>query len=246
MIAAIVIDIEGTTSPTSSVREGLYEYTRAHLAPWLADNLGGAADPVIAQTRDLAGQPDAGPTEVADILCQWLNSDVKAEPLKTAQGLICAEGFRTGALHGEFFDDVPAALASLASSRRFALHIFSSGSVRNQQDWFAYARVGELASLISGWFDLTTAGAKRESSSYQTISDAIGVAANQILFLSDHPDELDAAAAAGWSVLGVHRPGEPNSARPPHRWIESFDDVELPTVSDRRAMFKLTVISTGR
>ena len=28
MIAAIVIDIEGTTSPTSSVREGLYGYTR--------------------------------------------------------------------------------------------------------------------------------------------------------------------------------------------------------------------------
>ena len=32
VIAAIVIDIEGTTSPTSSVREGLYDYTRA--ASW--------------------------------------------------------------------------------------------------------------------------------------------------------------------------------------------------------------------
>ena len=148
--------------------------------------------------------------------------------MKAAQGLICAEGFRTGALHGEFFDDVPAALKTWHQAG-VALHVFSSGSVRNQQDWFAYARVGELASLISGWFDLTTAGAKRESSSYRTISDAIGTAANQILFLSDHPDELDAAAAAGWSVLGVHRPGEPNSARPPHRWIESFADVELPT-----------------
>ena len=31
MIAAIVIDIEGTTSPTSSVRENLYGYTRHHL-----------------------------------------------------------------------------------------------------------------------------------------------------------------------------------------------------------------------
>jgi enolase-phosphatase E1 len=33
--------------------------------------------------------------------------------------------------------------------------------------------------------------------------------------------------AAGWSVLGVDRPGEPNSARPPHRWIHSFDEVDL-------------------
>jgi enolase-phosphatase E1 len=106
--------------------------------------------------------------------------------------------------------------------------VFSSGSVRNQQDWFAYARGGDLASLISGWFDLAVAGSKRESSSYETIVEAIGVEPNGILFLSDHPDELDAAAAAGWSVLGVHRPGEPNSPRPPHRWISSFDDVDLP------------------
>jgi hypothetical protein len=35
-----------------------------------------------------APRPDA--TQVAQILCSWVNSDVKAEPLKTAQGLICA------------------------------------------------------------------------------------------------------------------------------------------------------------
>ena len=145
VIAAIVIDIEGTTSPTSSVREGLYDYTRQHLGQWLADNVGGAADSVIAETRELAEQPDAGPTEVAEILCDWLNSDVKAAPLKTAQGLVCAEGFRSGALHGEFFDDVPPALAA-GTIAGIALHVFSSGSVRNQQDWFAYARGGELAS----------------------------------------------------------------------------------------------------
>jgi enolase-phosphatase E1 len=226
VIAGIVIDIEGTTSPTSSVREGLYDYTRRHLGQWLADNLGGAADLVIAETRELAGQSDAGPAEVTEILCHWLDSDVKAEPLKTAQGLICAEGFRSGVLHGEFFDDVPPALAAW-HGRGIVLYVFSSGSVRNQQDWFVNARGGELASLISGWFDLATAGAKRESSSYETIAKAIGLASERILFLSDHPDELDAAVAAGWSVLGLDRPGEPNSARPPHRWIHSFDEVDL-------------------
>jgi enolase-phosphatase E1 len=106
------------------------------------------------------------------------------------------------------------------------LHVFSSGSVRNQQDWFANARGGELASLISGWFDLSTAGAKGESSSYKTIATAIGLAHDRILFLSDHPDELDAAVAAGWSVVGVDRPEEPNSPRPPHRWIHSFDELD--------------------
>jgi enolase-phosphatase E1 len=233
VIAAIVIDIEGTTSPTSSVREGLYDYTRRHLGQWLADNPDGAADPVIAETRELAGRPDAGPAEVAEILGNWLNSDVKAEPLKAAQGLVCAQGFRNGELHGEFFDDVPPALTAWHDAG-IALHVFSSGSVRNQQDWFAHARGGELASLIGGWFDLATAGPKRESSSYDTIAGAIGEAPDRILFLSDHPDELDAATQAGWSVLGVDRPDEPNSARAPHRWIRSFDEVDTRQLSDSR------------
>jgi enolase-phosphatase E1 len=226
VIAAIVIDIEGTTSPTRSVREGLYGYTKQHLGQWLIDNSGSAADSISNETRALTGQLNATPAEVAEILCGWLDSDVKAEPLKAAQGLICAEGFHRGVLHGEFFPDVPAALTAWHDSG-IELHIFSSGSIRNQQDWFAYARGGELASLIGGWFDLTTAGPKRESSSYQMIANTIGVEPDRILFLSDHPDELDAAAAAGWSVLGIDRPGEPNAPRPPHRWIQSFDEVDL-------------------
>ncbi|MBS4727131.1 acireductone synthase [Mycobacterium sp. SM1] len=226
MIAAVVLDIEGTVSPTDSVRERLYGYTREHLRRWLTDNRDGAAAAVIAQTRAQAGRPDADTTAVADILCGWLNSDVKAEPLKTAQGLICAEGFRSGVLHGEFFDDVAPALRRWHDAD-IALYVFSSGSVRNQQDWFTYARGEELASLISGWFDLSTAGGKRDSASYQRIARVIGVPAEDILFLSDQPDELDAAAAAGWSVLGVTRPGELNSPRPPHRWIASFNEVDL-------------------
>lgn len=226
MIAAVVIDIEGTASPTSSVRDGLYGYTRQHLPRWLAENRGGAADSVISDTRKLAKRPDADAAEVTEILCEWLTSDVKAEPLKLAQGLVCAEGFRNGALQGEFFDDVRPALLSWHMAGR-GLHVFSSGSVRNQQDWFAHARGGELASVISGWFDLALVGAKRESASYLRIAHAIGLPAKDILFLSDHPDELDAAVAAGWSVLGVARAGEPNSPRPPHRWIDSFAQVEL-------------------
>jgi enolase-phosphatase E1 len=226
VISAIVIDIEGTTSPTDSVREQLYDYTRRHLGPWLISHQGGAADAVIADTRALSGREDASPAEVAEILCGWLESDVKAAPLKAAQGLVCAAGFRGGDLHGEFFDDVPAVLASWHADG-IGLYVYSSGSVRNQQDWFAFARGGDLASLISGWFDLANAGAKRDSSSYDAIAEAIGVAPHQILFLSDHPDELDAATAAGWSVLGVVRTGEPNTPRPPHRWIGSFDEVRV-------------------
>ncbi|WP_227982371.1 acireductone synthase [Nocardia spumae] len=226
MISAVVVDIEGTTSPTSAVREDLYGYTRRRLPQWLADHRGGAADLVIEQTRELARRPDADTGEVADILRGWLNSDVKAAPLKAAQGLICAEGFRDGALSGEFFPDAPDALRAWHRAG-IALYVYSSGSVRNQRDWFAYARGGELASLIGAWFDLANAGAKREAESYRRIAAAIGVPAHEILFLSDHPDELDAAVAAGWQAVGVTRAGEPNSPRPPHRWISGFGELDL-------------------
>ncbi|MFI9409967.1 acireductone synthase [Nocardia gamkensis] len=225
MIDAVVVDIEGTTSPTAAVREDLYGYTRQRLPEWLAENCSANAAPVLAATRELAGRPHAGPEEVAGILREWLDTDVKAEPLKTAQGLICAEGFRGGALHGEFFPDVPPALAAWHAAG-LALYVYSSGSVRNQRDWFAFARGGSLSELISGYFDLSTAGGKRESSSYDKIAGAIGVPAERILFLSDHPDELDAATAAGWRVVGLARPGEPNPPRSPHYWVETFADID--------------------
>ncbi|MEU8898351.1 acireductone synthase [Nocardia sp. NPDC048505] len=221
---AVVVDIEGTTSPTSSVREDLYGYTRARLPRWLAENADGAAAAVLAGTRELAGRPGADPAEVAEILRGWLDSDVKAEPLKTAQGVICAAGFRSGALHGEFFPDVAPALAQWHAAG-LQLAVYSSGSVRNQQDWFEFARGGALSPLIEGYFDLNTAGPKREAGSYEKIASVLGVEPGQILFLSDHPDELDAAVAAGWSAVGVHRAGEPNPPRPPHRWVDSFADV---------------------
>ncbi|GAA5087379.1 acireductone synthase [Nocardia iowensis] len=225
MITAVVVDIEGTTSPTSSVREDLYGYTRERLPAWLAENRTDAAAPVIAATREQAERPDAGTDEIAAILRGWLDSDVKAEPLKAAQGLICAEGFRNGALHGEFFADVPPALRAWHTDG-LALYVYSSGSVRNQQDWFAFARGGELSSVISGYFDLSTAGGKREPASYEKIAGAIGIPADGILFLSDHPDELDAAVAAGWHAIGLARPGEPNPPRPPHRWVDTFADID--------------------
>ncbi|MFD3705725.1 acireductone synthase [Nocardia sp. NPDC058658] len=225
MTRAIVLDIEGTTSPTDSVRTDLYGYTEKHLPQWLADNASGAAESVIATTRELAGEPTAETPRIAEILTGWLHSDVKAEPLKAAQGAICAQGFRAGELHGRFFDDVVPAMNAWHAAG-FHLYIYSSGSERNQRDWFTYATPGNLSPLITDHFDLVTAGPKRDTESYDVIADRIATAPEQILFLSDHPDELDAATAAGWQAIGVHRPGEPHPPRPPHRWVSSFTEVD--------------------
>ena len=110
------------------------------------------------------------------------------------------------------------------------LYYYSSGSIRNQQDWFTYAQDMNLASLIDGWFDLSTAGPKQQTSSYERIAEVIETPADQILFLSDHSRELDAAAAAGWKVIGVHRPGEPIIKEHRWDWVSSLAEVNLEWV----------------
>jgi enolase-phosphatase E1 len=73
VIAAVVIDIEGTVSPTCAVRGDLYYYTRQRLPRWLVENRGDATASVIAQTRELAGRPYAEVADVGEILCGWLD-----------------------------------------------------------------------------------------------------------------------------------------------------------------------------
>jgi enolase-phosphatase E1 len=111
------------------------------------------------------------------------------------------------------------------------LAVFSSGSVTIQEPWFRKSPDGDLAALMSGYFDTVNAGPKREPASYRTIAARLaedwGAAAGDLLFLSDVPAELDAAADAGWQTVGVRRPGEPFGEADfgAHPTIASFADL---------------------
>ena len=81
---AVVVDIEGTVTPTSQVHVVLYDYARPRLGPWIREHGG---DPVVAeavaQVKNEAGlgaQADTG--EVVAVLHQWMDADRKATPLK--------------------------------------------------------------------------------------------------------------------------------------------------------------------
>ncbi|GII60701.1 enolase-phosphatase E1 [Sphaerisporangium krabiense] len=228
--AWIVLDIEGTTSATRSVRTGLYEYARPRLGAWIDAH---PEDPevrdAVAQVRAEAGlAADAGTADVVVVLRRWMDGDVKATPLKTLQGQVWAAGFAGGELTAHFFPDVPPALRAWhAAGTRLA--VFSSGSARAQRPWFRHAEAGDLASLVDGFFDTVNAGPKRETASYRRIAGALGAPAGAVLFLSDVPAELDAAAEAGWRTTGVRRPGEPSEAAGfgRHRVVASFAELDL-------------------
>lgn len=223
----VVLDIEGTTSAAGFILGDLYDYAR----PRLEEVLGRDDDTVRAARADAIAETgldaDATDAEVAEALRGLMASDVKSTPLKTLQGIIWAEGFAAGEIHSQFFEDVPARLRSW-SENGIRLAVYSSGSVASQVPWFRHAPQGDLTVLVEDFFDTVSAGPKKESASYDRIAAALNVEPARALFLTDHPDEVTAALAAGWQVVALDRAGEPwNGADFAAPAVASFDEIGL-------------------
>jgi enolase-phosphatase E1 len=210
MPRAILTDIEGTTSSIAFVAETLFPYARARLPAFVAAHPDETA-PILAEVAAME------PGDPVATLLRWIDEDRKATPLKALQGMIWADGYRERAFTGHIYPDAVAALRRWHAAG-IALHVFSSGSVPAQKLLFGHSDAGDLTPLFSGYFDTTT-GPKREASSYRAIAGAIGFPANEILFLSDTPQEIAAAREAGLSALLIDRDGGAGD-------IASFEDVD--------------------
>lgn len=205
-IKAILTDIEGTTSSVSFVFEVLFPYARQHLPDYLRTH---ASEPAVLEqieaVRRDSGEVTADVERVIEVLLGWIAEDRKATPLKALQGMIWAQGYRSGEIKGHVYPD---AVQGLRDWQRtgLRLYVYSSGSIQAQQLIFGFSEAGDLTPLFSGYFD-TTSGGKREVESYRQIAADIGLPAEDILFLSDILEELDAAAAAGLRTCGLARAG---------------------------------------
>lgn len=210
MPRAILTDIEGTTSSIAFVAETLFPYAHARLPAFVAAHPDETA-PILAEVAAIE------PGDPVATLIRWIDEDRKATPLKTLQGMIWADGYRERAFTGHVYPDAAAALRRWHEAG-IALYVFSSGSVAAQELLFGHSDAGDLTPLFSGYFDTTT-GPKREAASYRAIADAIGVSADEILFLSDTPQEIAAAREAGLSALLIDREHGAGD-------IASFEDID--------------------
>jgi enolase-phosphatase E1 len=215
---AVLLDIEGTTTPIAYVYDVLFPYARralpayvdAHLdderlreaiarlrQEWQEDVARGERPPAWSDDDgDRAGRDRAG--QVASIVAyaEWLmDRDRKAFGLKALQGQITKGGFEDGSLRGEVYPDVPVAFARWHDAG-IPIAIFSSGSALAQRMLFSTTSHGDLTRWIRGFFD-TTVGPKRSAESYRRIASDLGCAPEQVLFISDVSAELDAAREAG-------------------------------------------------
>jgi len=221
-ISAILTDIEGTTSAVSFVFDVLFPYAAEHLPGFVRQNAGRAdvAEQLDAVRRD-SGETDADVERVIAILLDWIAEDRKATPLKALQGMVWEQGYQAGQLKGHVYPDAVQALKGW-HQQGYRLFVYSSGSIQAQKLIFGCSEAGDLSPLFSGYFD-TTSGPKRDAQSYQRISEAMSIAAGEILFLSDIVQELDAARDAGMATCGLAREGGTLDG---HTTVESFAQIE--------------------
>ncbi|HWK10912.1 MAG TPA: acireductone synthase [Vicinamibacterales bacterium] len=236
---AILLDIEGTTTPVAFVYQTLFPYARRRLRDYLTRHAQSADLQALAErlkrerdaeppTADLPAWNEATAESREQSMAAyaaWLmERDRKSPALKELQGRIWEEGYAAGDLAGEVYDDVASALRRW---RRAGLRvgIFSSGSVLAQKLLFGRSTAGDLTPLIDWHFD-TSLGAKTDRASYERIASAVGVAPAEILFISDAVPELDAARGAGMHTALCLRPGNaPPPAAHAHRSILNFDEL---------------------
>jgi len=226
MIRAILTDIEGTTSSISFVKDVLFPYARAHLASFVAEH--GDEPDVARWLAATAQEADLDPADrdaIVATLRRWIDEDRKATPLKALQGMIWLAGYRDGAYQAHVYPEVADRLRAW-KAQGLPLYVYSSGSVAAQKLFFRYSEAGDLTPLFDGNFD-TEIGGKREADSYARISDAIGIAPAQILFLSDIVEELDAARSAGLQTTWLCRAPLQCPADSAHRCVADFDAIRV-------------------
>jgi enolase-phosphatase E1 len=152
-----------------------------------------------------------------------MDRDRKSTGLKSLQGKIWEEGYRSGELESEVYPDVLPALERW-SQRNIEIAIFSSGSVQAQQSLFRHTTSGDLTRFIRAYFDTTT-GPKNNPESYARIAGALGQPPAEILFISDVLAELDAAGNAGMQTAWCVRGQEPKPSSHSHPVVRNFRSI---------------------
>jgi len=228
---AILLDIEGTTTPIDFVHKTLFPYAKSRIDEYVRDHFDELSSEIDQLTDEHSSDADYSakfsadsPGSVAAYLKYLIDQDRKSTPLKTIQGKVWQHGYKSGELRSQVFDDVPRAFERWKAEEKL-IAIYSSGSVLAQQLIFRYSNRGDLTPMIDRYFD-TGVGGKRATESYRKIVAELGIEPSKIAFVSDIVEELDAAEASGMKTVLAIREG--NAAVPgdvKHLAVTSLTDL---------------------
>lgn len=230
MPQVILMDIEGTTTSIRFIHDVLFPYARQRMLSFVGSHLD---DPEVrhflSQAAETINSEDGKNytatdwPEIVTYLIHWIDADCKHGALKGLQGIIWEEGYKSGTYQGHVYADVLPQWKKWREAHK-TLAIYSSGSVQSQKSLFSHSIDGDLTPFLNNYFD-TNIGAKRETNAYKNIAQSLGVSPSEILFLSDTPEELDAAKQCGLRTTQILRPGAIPSSK--HKHAKTFADVKL-------------------
>ena len=223
----ILTDVEGTTTSISFVHQTLFPYAFERLKSFVTSHSDKAAvQEIIRQTKETAkeeGQDNITNTQASDLLLEWIKTDRKHPALKNLQGLIWEQGYASGEIKGHVYKDVPQSLKKW-SEAGLTLGVYSSGSVKAQHLIFEFSTEGNLRPFFSNHFD-TAVGHKRESKSYSNIANELKLSPQDILFLSDIKEELDAARSIGMKTIQLVR--QADVVIGDHQTAKDFSEIKI-------------------
>lgn len=249
----LLLDIEGTTTSISFVKDKLFPYAEKNVKDFLDSEWESeSVKECVTALRKLALEDEENKIDGVVIIpgedaskedqieglvksVKWqMSNDRKVGPLKQLQGLIWKRGYDKGDIKGHVYDDVSPALELWRAVEGQKVYIYSSGSVQAQKLLFGLSSAGDMLKLIDGHFD-TAVGAKQESASYTTIAEKIGCKAEEILFLTDIDKEAEAARSAGVQAALVSREGnEPLAEAVTNSYPVLYSFAELAITNKRK------------
>ena len=245
MIRAILLDIEGTTCPVDFVSQTLFPFAQKNLKAtlmkrgrnteidelakeavneWIADS-----DPISQMMLRQTTQKPPSTSNTEEYLQHLIQSDRKSTALKQLQGIIWEQGYKSGELKSPLFSDVRPQLDSWNDSG-IILAVYSSGSIHAQKLLYTHTEKGDITDRFQYWFDTRT-GPKLAHQSYVVIAQKIGVQSNQVLFISDHPGECDAARESGMNTVFCLREGNPHQNSANHAVVRQLSDIDLGQIN---------------
>ncbi|XP_076442399.1 enolase-phosphatase E1-like [Babylonia areolata] len=221
-VRAIVFDVEGTTTPITFLKDILIpENIEDHLKdtfeePETIKDLATLRE--MAQKEKDDGEegaetiPDAAEGQeavkkaVAACVQRWVDCKADCAEFRQFRNHVLRHGFECDRFKADVFDDVPPMLRML-SEEGFNLYVYSSGTGEIEKMLFANTPEGDITDVFANFFDEAAMGSKTEKDSYLKIASEIKIDPKNILYLTDTPEEADAAFKAGWRSALVIRPG---------------------------------------
>ncbi|EMP30375.1 Enolase-phosphatase E1 [Chelonia mydas] len=249
-VAVILLDIEGTTTPITYVKDTLFPYIRDNVKEYLRmhweeeecqqdisllrkqaeedSNLDGFV-PIPLETGNGEDEVEQVIQAVVDNVHWQMSLDRKTTALKQLQGHMWRAAYTTGHMKGEYPAPIPGSDIALSRMLGSCLHLYSVAGKCCHSD--AVAFYTPTAQLFDGHFD-TKIGHKVESESYRRIASSIGCSTNNVLFLTDVTREANAAEEADMHVAVVVRPGNAgltDDEKSYYSLITSFNELFLPS-----------------